>query len=165
MQRFDCTCIDDFLEISATQNSGIIQWSGPSNFNSNSWVNFIAATVAESGIYSAYINLNSCISDTSNIDVQLQSTINTIDLIIPNVITPNGDQINDYWDINETLLNCFMFELYILNRWGEIVFSGNNNDSKFNGKNNNGDQLIEGVYFYKIIFENESKQGFIQIVN
>jgi gliding motility-associated-like protein len=162
---FSPTCSDDFLEISANQNSGIIQWFGPSNFNSNSWVNFIAATVAESGIYSAYINLNGCISDTSDIDVQLQSTVNTIDLIMPNVITPNGDQINDYWDINETLLNCFEFELYILNRWGVLVFSGNNNDAKFNGKSNNGDLLNEGVYFYKIIIENESKQGFIQIIN
>ena len=71
-------------------------------------------------------------------------------LIIPNVITPNGDGINDFLDISEILISCIEFEIDILNRWGNIVYVLKEANSPFNGKSSNGDILTEGVYFYVI---------------
>jgi len=62
---------------------------------------------------------------------------------IPNVITPNGDNKNEFFivDKNETE----GLSLLILNRWGKQVYQSSNY------KNNwNGDDLTTGVYFYTI---------------
>jgi gliding motility-associated-like protein len=60
----------------------------------------------------------------------------------PNVITPNGDGVNDYF-----LIPNAYFEpdnhLIILNRWGNVVFETNGYMNNFNG-----DGITEGVYFY-----------------
>jgi len=64
---------------------------------------------------------------------------------IPNIITPNGDGINDELKLKNSLVNNF--SLAIFNRWGEKVFASNNKffnwDARFNGRN-----LADGVYFY-----------------
>ncbi len=65
-------------------------------------------------------------------------------VIVPNVITPNGDNLNDAFTISniEQYPNNHMT---ILNRWGKEVFS-----SKYDNKNNvfKGADLPDGVYFY-----------------
>lgn len=56
-------------------------------------------------------------------DIALFSGNNSIpDPIIPNVITPNGDGINDVWGLREVKNTC-KIELYIYDRWGIEVYS------------------------------------------
>ena len=157
-------CENDNIKLYSNLSPGTIHWTGPSNYSSNEWVNFISGTIAQSGTYSAYIDLNGCHSDTSDISLQLQDLIKSSDFNVPNVITPNGDQINDYWDLNELFQNCFDFELLFMNRWGELVFSGNRYGAKFNGEDTSGQALIEGIYFYKLRIENEERHGFIHVI-
>jgi gliding motility-associated-like protein len=70
---------------------------------------------------------------------------------IPNVFTPNGDGINDYFFPRQLLTRQLVqFHMDIYNRWGEVIFSTDNIDGrgwdgKYNGKNQ-----PEGVYIYKI---------------
>ncbi len=80
-------------------------------------------------------------------------------IIAPNIITPNGDGIND-------LLEFKYLEFYpdnhlsIINRWGNVVLDldGYKNDW-------NGGLLTEGTYFYKLtVPANEQElSGFFQI--
>jgi gliding motility-associated-like protein len=60
----------------------------------------------------------------------------------PNVITPNGDGVNDVFKVEnlESLQSC---ELEVYNRWGQLVFSDAEYDNLWNG-----DELADGVYFY-----------------
>ena len=51
-----------------------------------------------------------------------------------------------------------------MNRWGELVFSGNRYGAKFNGEDTSGQALIEGIYFYKLRIENEERHGFIHVI-
>ncbi|MCG8309058.1 MAG: gliding motility-associated C-terminal domain-containing protein [Cytophagales bacterium] len=49
-------------------------------------------------------------------------------VLIPNVVMPNGDAINDTWDVmdgdnGKGPLNAFRYELNIVNRNGSSVFS------------------------------------------
>jgi len=67
-----------------------------------------------------------------------------IDLEIPNVFTPNGDGFNDYFMIRNP--NQVNYTLDVFNRWGNLVFQGNQNyfwDGTFNGE-----PTPAGVYFY-----------------
>jgi gliding motility-associated-like protein/uncharacterized repeat protein (TIGR01451 family) len=63
-------------------------------------------------------------------------------LTIPNVFTPNGDGVNDAFEI-PGLQTFPVNELTIMNRWGSTVYQkkGYNNDW-------NGSGLNEGTYFY-----------------
>jgi gliding motility-associated-like protein len=72
---------------------------------------------------------------------------------IPNVITPNGDGINDEWIIG--LDRPLFFEVVIYNRWGLIVYESKDFSTFWNGTNyKSGELCSEGVYFYIISLSN-----------
>ena len=62
----------------------------------------------------------------------------------------------------------------VFNQWGQLVFQTTNQDINWNGKNLNGNDLAEGVYYYTCkVFENrvagvtqspDILSGFIQLV-
>jgi gliding motility-associated-like protein len=89
-------------------------------------------------------------------------------LIIPNVITPNGDKINDVLGIKK--LNPHREnDLTIYDRWGKNVFHQKNykcvyrggqyeNDAEaFDGKSRGGGDLPEGTYYYAFKYDAISK--------
>jgi gliding motility-associated-like protein len=68
---------------------------------------------------------------------------------IPNVFSPNGDQINDLWFIETT--NIYEIDLTILNRWGNVMYQGKGPLPAWNGDSPGGTEAEDGVYFYKFI--------------
>ncbi|MCX6251994.1 MAG: gliding motility-associated C-terminal domain-containing protein [Bacteroidetes bacterium] len=71
-------------------------------------------------------------------------------LIIHNVITPNGDGLNDKWII-ECIDAYPENTVTIFNRWGENINSFENYDNStevWDGKNYKGESLPDGTYFY-----------------
>ena len=71
-------------------------------------------------------------------------------IVIHNVITPNGDGLNDHW-----VIDCI--ELYpgnsvqIFNRWGDRIRSYQNYDNtttSWEGTDSEGRPLPDGTYFY-----------------
>lgn len=66
---------------------------------------------------------------------------------IPNVFTPNGDGINDVFFITSTELTDF--RLFIVNRWGEVIFETNDPNQGWDGTSN-GKKCSDGVYFYTL---------------
>jgi gliding motility-associated-like protein len=99
---------------------------------------------------------------TVNIDVILDG-----DVVIYNLVTPDGDGKNDYFIIDN--INKFpnnTVEIY--NRWGVKVFDTHNYDSAgnvFNGYSdgrvtvNKGEKLPTGTYFYIVNYEYTGKKG------
>lgn len=88
-------------------------------------------------------------------------------LTIPNVITPNGDGKNDTFEMPQMLSDCFKFKIFIVNRWGNLVYEMDSPTSVFSGKTKSGADLDEGVYFYFIDSddfdcEDEKYKGFCQ---
>ena len=77
-------------------------------------------------------------------------------LEFPNVLTPNNDNINDLF-LPIIASGLSEYELFITNRWGELVFTTNDPASGWNGKYK--DQLCsEGVYFWKAKYLTISEQ-------
>lgn len=65
-----------------------------------------------------------------------------LDLQIPNIFTPNGDGINDYFVI-KNLDKYTSNQLIISNRAGKVVFEKNNYQNNWDASN-----ISEGVYYY-----------------
>lgn len=64
----------------------------------------------------------------------------------PNVITPDGDDVNDLFFL-ETV-NTTDIKLTITNRWGNVVYQGQGPNPAWDGTNENNELVKEGVYFY-----------------
>lgn len=89
------------------------------------------------------------------------------EVIVPNVLTPNNDDVNDYWFVTADCVE--EFECSILNRWGNLVYQYNDISGFWNGKDLGGNDSSEGVYFYKITLKyysgnSEDLHGFITLV-
>lgn len=89
---------------------------------------------------------------------------------IPQGFSPNDDNTNDWFNI-QGLYNIFLdHELIIYNRYGTLIFQGNNstpwNGTANRGLNNLGKSLPSGTYFY-ILYLNDTKykpmQGWVYI--
>ena len=81
-----------------------------------------------------------------NVTVYRPSTI-----IIPNIITPNGDGINDEFKVKSEGLGSEKMMIY--NRWGKKVYEWNQVHGSWNGKN--GAEYSDGVYYYVLIAKGE----------
>ncbi len=85
------------------------------------------------------------------------------ELIIPNVLTVNGDGNNDKFEIKGLEINT---TVEILNRWGEIVFKSDNYLNDWKGQDMSGNYLSNGVYTYRIkTKKGEVKQGFVHLID
>ena len=74
---------------------------------------------------------------------------------LPNVFTPNDDGENDLWEYNSPIEG----HLEILNRWGTTVYENNGYLHSWNG-----DDCVDGVYFYTFDSEQLKRTGFIQLI-
>jgi gliding motility-associated-like protein len=88
-----------------------------------------------------------------NCSAQDEVNITVNDLIIPSVITPNGDGANDFFEVTQQLGRV---ELVIFNAWGNEIFTNVNYLNDWNGINNKGNDLPNDTYFYVLKFENGS---------
>jgi gliding motility-associated-like protein len=84
--------------------------------------------------------------------------------IIPNVLTPNNDGINDFIDFSNEINECLEFKIIMVNRWGNVVYEASETGPVFNGTDQAGKALLEGTYYYKITSDNSVRHGFISIV-
>ena len=83
---------------------------------------------------------------------------------IPDIITPNGDGVNDALRI-EGLDRVPEHRLIIHNRWGSIIFEAENYQNDWEGTFN-GERVSSGTYFFTFIDTSRQKtmkQGYITI--
>ncbi len=107
-------------------------------------------TVTHSGSYYVTASQGEC-SNTARFVIE-----NCDDqLLLPNAITPsNHDGLNDYFSIPErNLLNINLFEIWIYNRWGELVYYTNDKNFRWNGEYR-GTIQYQTVYNYVIRYTN-----------
>lgn len=90
-------------------------------------------------------------------------------LFIPNVVTANADNKNDFFGINvldseNKLLPLLAAggELKVVNRWGTEIFSSNNYKNDWPSDK---DDISSGTYFYTITyFDCSSYKGWVQVI-
>ncbi len=88
--------------------------------------------------------------------------VKEVELVIPNVFTPNGDGVNDTFVVTE-LDKYISNSLVVINRWGQKVYEANN----YASGDWDGGNLSDGTYFFilkcKGYFEMETYKGTINI--
>jgi hypothetical protein len=90
-----------------------------------------------------------CYSDQLNLDITVDFC-KEVTVFAPNVFTPNGDSINNVWKIEGE--NYYEGRVYIVNRWGEVVFETDNLEIGWDGTFK-GMSCSEGVYIYSLIYK------------
>ena len=112
----------------------------------------------EPGIYNVALNVMTC-ADTVTSSMLL--TVNDCNLIIPNVITPNGDGLNDRFII--TGLNHYPgSQLHIMDRNGRIVYESMDYQNDWDAAN-----IPSGTYFYRLQLNDgkkSEKNGTLSII-
>ena len=108
---------------------------------------------AVSGVYSVTVtDNNGCTANGSVIISPLNETC----LVIPNAISPNGDLVNDVWNIGLKELYPEM-EVKIFNRWGELVWKSEKGYPRpWDGRSNQSVLPIDS-YHYIIDLHNGSR--------
>lgn len=93
---------------------------------------------------------------------------------LPNVFTPNGDGINDYFRPIDPYYFVEKINIQIFNRWGLLMYETEDPDIMWNGTNyKNGKTVSDGVYYYICdVYENRITgievrhlTGFIHVFN
>ena len=102
--------------------------------------------INKEGTYWVKSENNQCGSQTDTIKVKLK--VCECEMLIPNSFTPNEDNRNDYFF---PVLQCeySYYTLMITDRWGNIVFSTNNVNAKWDGRFK-GNLCPEDIYVYRI---------------
>jgi len=87
------------------------------------------------------------------------------ELNVPNVFTPNGDNINDYFEV--TTDGTTIYEFTIFTRYGTRVYYSLSPRIFWDGQSSGGLDLSEGIYYYVIEETGDSepfeKAGFIHL--
>ena len=118
-------------------------------------------TYTEPGCYEPYLivmnrDIQEC-RDTAFLD-ECVFVDKASKLEVPNIFSPNGDGINDYFQVNAQTLRTFNGK--ILNRYGRVVFEWTdweNEDAGWDGRLNGSTKATPGVYYY--IIEAEGYDG------
>lgn len=139
----------DFTDGSSVQGGSITAWSwdfddegNGSTAQSPSW------TFENPGQY--YVTLTVTAQDGCTSTVTQLYVIFPPDITIPNVISPNGDQHNDYFTINN--IEYWVNTLTIFNRWGQKVYETTNYKNTWKADDN-----PDGTYYYVLTLKDKSE--------
>ncbi|MDG5490910.1 choice-of-anchor L domain-containing protein [Psychroserpens sp. SPM9] len=103
-------------------------------------------------------------NDTGCSSIASQTVIELESCVIPQGISPNGDGMNDTFDLSSYRVS----KLEIFNRLGTLVYSKTNYVDEWYGQTNDGEELPVGTYFYTMEYEDGKQRSawvYIQRLN
>lgn len=119
------------------------------------------------GSYSVMLvahNNNGCANDTAIVTVVIMDAST---VTIPNIFSPNGDNVNETFGVTSTGLSSLTCEIY--DRWGLKIADFNKINGKWDGHTTSGIPASEGTYFYilkasGIDGKDYNLKGYVQLV-
>ncbi|MFN3916433.1 MAG: gliding motility-associated C-terminal domain-containing protein [Flavobacteriales bacterium] len=137
--------------------NGSVIWSPPDNLSNTSIENPVA-NPTNTTVYTITVTTANGCTDSDQVVVVVTPPIE-----VPNTFTPNGDGVNDTWEIKRIHLYPAA-RVTVYDRWGQRVFNtiGYTEEKRWDGTNN-GLRLQAGTYFYVIDLNTGNKE--FDIVN
>ena len=109
------------------------------------------------GKYYVVASRKGCLaSDTVNITEDCE-----VILIMPNIFTPNGDDVNDVFKSNE-IKGVESIDVLIYNKWGMTVYESDELSFNWKAEGKDGLTPTDGVYFWNINFKGIDGKDYIQ---
>jgi gliding motility-associated-like protein len=135
------------------------------NFTQDSLVNKDTSRYIPSFDWSTFYYID----DVSLYSVEdtMPSTNDSVELVMPNVFSPNKDGINDVFVAKSENINKFKCKIY--SRYGLLVAELMDVNAAWDGRNNSGEELPDGVYYYYVkAMDKKEKEinlkGFVSLV-
>ncbi len=138
-----------------TPPDGSVEWSPPDGLDCTDCLDPIASPGETTQYFITYTTPLGC--------VQTDSITIKVFIEIPNTITPDGDGVNDTWNIPEIEDYPDVF-VQIFNRWGNEVFSSAGYNEPWDGRRD-GEELPAGSYYYIIDYNQSGKENLNGTVN
>lgn len=139
------------LQLKAVSAVSNLQYSwSPSTWLNNTSIASPVATITDNTVDSIFYtvtvkNAASCAA-SDGVHVYIYKTLP--DIFIPSAFTPNGDGRNDY--MHPILVGIRQLDYFrIYNRWGQLIFSGTQNNSGWDGRFS-GKLQDPGAYVYAL---------------
>ncbi|MGQ0827456.1 MAG: gliding motility-associated C-terminal domain-containing protein [Bacteroidota bacterium] len=109
------------------------------------------------------IAYNGSCPDTISFPITINAFNNYINPLVPNVFTPNGDGMNDCFEIKlgNGLENCV--ELTVFDRWGLKMYD-NQNGVCWDGRTTSGNIVPDGTYFYLVKIGESEMHGAVSVL-
>ena len=114
--------------------------------------NSLTLEVLEAGLYEIEVTFN---DDTQCSSIISQNVIELESCVIPQGISPNGDGMNDRFDLSSYDVS----KLEIFNRYGTLVYSKTSYTDEWFGQTNDGEELPVGTYFYTMQYEDGKQRS------
>ena len=136
----------DFFFVDETGPDVVTSWfyfaDGDYTNQDSVWHNYL-----EPGVYWPWqiaINEYGCFDKS----YQMLKIIPVMELMVPNAFTPNGDAVNNVFQ--PVLYEDQRYELWIYNRWGELVHYEYELNANWDGYNEYGVLVQDGAYVWKL---------------
>lgn len=134
-------------------------WTPPVYINNSTILTPIVSPLSDITYTLHVVSGNGCPTATDEVFVRVFNK-----LTVPNAFSPNGDGINDVWNI-DALSSYPESETNVFNRYGQLVFHSNGYGRPWDGRLN-GQPLPVGTYYYTIDRKNNFPvmSGWVMIV-
>ena len=108
------------------------------------------ATYTAAGIYTVTLVASNTTGGATCTDTYTLAILVTdgYTVVVPNVFTPNGDNINDLFTVKTEGVSALSVDIF--DRWGLKVFSSSSINAAWDGKTSGGKEMSDGTYFYLI---------------
>ncbi len=150
-------CEDDFpLTLNARTDGATYVWQDGSTDST-----FIVESTDVPIEVSVEVTLGACMAEfTTFVDRDEDANCPCL-LVMPSAFTPNGDTHNDFFEPVER--NCRIkagsYTLRVYNRWGELVYEGNDPDANGWDGSYKDEPAPAEVYFYTLQYISETDTG------
>ncbi len=138
---------------------------------------FVDPSLLEVGEYTFEYQVSGICPSTTEVTLLINDDCIVLDCSVEDLrdgiskaVTPNGDNINDFFEVDLDTECGFTYDLKIFNRWGAKVFDANNYQNNWDGYSDSSftssNQLPSGTYFYVLEIRNsqfEPIQGYIYL--
>lgn len=147
--------VGESVLLSASGSTTEYAWNKPADLSCDNCRETFATPKYSSVYYTS-------ISDIYDCSYREEFRIN-VEISIPNVITPNNDGKNDIFCIPGLAPGC---KMTIISRDGKLIFQENNYKNNWHARDQNGNKVQGGTYWYTLEFPEteEIHKGFIYVM-
>ena len=147
------------LEVTGAPAGATYQWHVGKNLVAEKTTGKLVIMPLRTTTYRLEVTSPAGCSYTDSVKVEVAGKVASQESSIPNVFTPNGDGVNDFFKV--ALAEEGAIDLTIFDRYGKQVFSRKNYDNRWDAAN-----LESGTYYYVITAQQSKKtyKGWVEVL-